>query len=135
MYLTYIVIYVGERNRVRDGQPALVFLLKDDVGRLLVDADAEAFQLSLDDSLVGQWLVDVQHDEDEMARLGHGDDLPSTTFAVFGALDDTWEIEHLDFGAIVHDLTGDRREGCELVGSGCDYLELWLSSAWYKLTF
>jgi len=111
-----VVVDMGQRYRARDVEAALVLLLEGDVGRALVDADAEPFQLSLDDALVRQGLVDVEHDEDQMARLGHGDDLTTTTAAVLGTLDDTGQIDDLEGCAVVDDLTGHTREGCELVG-------------------
>jgi hypothetical protein len=46
-----------------------------------------------------------------MARFCNRDDLSSTAFAIFGALDDTGEIENLDFSSVVNDLTGN---SCEL---------------------
>lgn len=86
---------VCQGDSAGDVEAALVLLLECDVGRLLVDADAEAFQFGLDHALVRQGLVDVQHDEDEMARLGDGDDLPTTTTAVLGSLNDTGQIDDL----------------------------------------
>lgn len=41
-------------------------------------------------------LQDVQHDEDETARAGHGDHLPTATLAVFSTLDDTRQIKELE---------------------------------------
>ena len=86
---TNVVINVSQRLGAGDVDPSLVLLPEHDVRRLPVDADAEALEFGLDHPFVRQGLVDVQHDEDEMAGLGHGDDLPATTFAVLGALDDT----------------------------------------------
>lgn len=74
---------------MRDIQTALVLLLERDIGRLLVDSDPEALEFGLDDALVCEGLVDVEDNEDEMAGLGHGNDLPASATAVFGALDDT----------------------------------------------
>ena len=102
----------------RDGDTTLVLLLEHNVGRLLIDANTKALQFVLDDSLVNQWLVHVKNDENEVASLGHRNNLSTTTLAVFGTLNNTWEIENLNLGAIVHHLTGDSCEGCELVSRG-----------------
>ena len=92
------MVDVGERDSAGDVEAALVLLLEGDVGGLLVDADAEALELRLDDALVGQGLVDVEDDEDEVARLGDGDDLATAAAAVLGAFDDTGEIDNLEGG-------------------------------------
>lgn len=93
--LDLVVVDVRQRDGAGDVEAALVLLLEGDVGGLLVDADAEALELRLDDALVGQRLVDVEDDEDEVARLGDGDDLATTAAAVLGALDNTGEIDDL----------------------------------------
>lgn len=97
--LDLVVVNVRERLGAGDVEAALVLLPKGNVGRLLVDADAEALELGLDDSLVRQRLVDVEHDEDEVARLGDGDDLTTSSAAVLGSLNDTGEIDDLQGGA------------------------------------
>lgn len=43
---------VSQWDRSGDGNAALVLLLEDDVGRLLVDPNSESLQLVLDDLLV-----------------------------------------------------------------------------------
>lgn len=96
--------------RRRNVDSALVFLLEDDVGRLLVYSDAKPFQLRFDDLLVGEGLVDVKHDEDQVALLGNGNHLPTPTLPVLCALDDSRKIQHLDLGAIVQNTTRDSRE-------------------------
>lgn len=80
---------MGQRDGVRDADATLVFLLEDNVWRILVDSDTKALELVLDDSLVSEGLVDVEDNEDKMARLGHRNDLATSTFAVLGSLDDT----------------------------------------------
>jgi hypothetical protein len=85
---------------------ALLLLLEHNVGWALVDADAEAFQFVLDNALVGKGLVDVQDDENQMARLRNSDDLSSTTLSVLGTLDNSGKIENLNLGTVVHDLAG-----------------------------
>ena len=39
---------------------------------------------------MAQRLESIEADEDEVARLGNGNNLPPTALAVLGALDDTW---------------------------------------------
>ena len=80
---------VGQRNGVRDANTTFVFLLEDNVWRIFVDSDTEAFKLILDDSFVSEGFVDVEDNEDKMAGLGNGNDLTTSTFAVLSSLDDT----------------------------------------------
>ncbi|MBE3049327.1 hypothetical protein IMZ48_43875 [Candidatus Bathyarchaeota archaeon] len=55
---------MGLGDGAGDVEAALFLLLEGDVGGRLVDADAEALELRLDDALVGEGLVDVEDDED-----------------------------------------------------------------------
>lgn len=80
---------MGQRDRVRDADATLVFLLEDNVWRILVDSDTETLELVLDDSFVSEGFVDVEDNENKMARLGNSNDLTTSTFAVLGSLDDT----------------------------------------------
>lgn len=88
-----------ERHSVCDVEATLVLLLEGDVGWLLVDSDAEPFQLGLDDPLVRERLVHVEHNEDEVTCLCHRDDLPSSATAVLGTFDDTRQVDDLQGGA------------------------------------
>lgn len=90
------MVDVRQRDGAGDVQAALVLLLEGDVGGLLVDADAEALELGLDDALVGQGLVDVQDNEDEVARFGDGDNLPTSATTVLGPFDNTREVDDLE---------------------------------------
>lgn len=60
-----------------------------DCRRLLVETDAETFQLVDDDFEIVEGFQDVEHDKDEVACPGDGDDLSTSTFTIFGSLDDT----------------------------------------------
>lgn len=115
---THVTVNMSQGLGARDGNTTLILLLEDDVGRLLVDTDSEALQFILDDSLVNQWLVHVQNDENKVACFGHRNNLSTTTLAIFGTLNNTRKIENLNLGTVVHNLTGDSCEGCELVGRG-----------------
>jgi hypothetical protein len=81
-------LQIGQGDRVGYRDAALLALLDEDVGRLLVEPDAKALELALDDLLVFEGLEDVQHYEEEIAGPGHRDDLTTTTFAVLGAFND-----------------------------------------------
>jgi len=59
MRQAYVVIDVSQGHRVCDVYSTLVLLLEMDVRRLLVDANAEAFQFSLDNALVCERLVHI----------------------------------------------------------------------------
>ena len=119
MLSSYIVVNVSQRLGAGDGNTTLVLLLEQNVGGLLIDSNTEALQFVLDDSLINQRLVHVKDNENEVASLGHSNDLTTTTLSVFGTLNNTRKIENLDLSTVVHHLTGDSREGCELVGRGC----------------
>lgn len=58
---------------------ALLLLTEADGGRLLVEPDAEALQLLLNQLLVRHRLQAVQHDKDEVARARCADDLREAT--------------------------------------------------------
>ena len=112
---TYVVVNMRQGHRVGNRESSLVLFLEDDVWRLLVDSNPESFKLGFDDSLVCEGLVDIQDDEYQMAGLGNRNDLATTAFAVLCALNDTWQIQHLDVGAIVLNLARHGRKGRELV--------------------
>ena len=80
---------MGQRDGVCDADATFIFLLEDNVWRILVDADPEAFQFVFDDSFVSKGFVDVKNNEDEMARLSNSNDLTTSTFPILGSLNDT----------------------------------------------
>lgn len=80
---------MGQRDGVCDADATFVFLLENNVWRILVDSDTEALELVLDDSFVSEGFVDVEDNEDKMARLSNSDDLTTSTFAILGSLDNT----------------------------------------------
>lgn len=105
------MIDIIQGHCVSDVDTTGILLLENNVGRALVDADSEALQFRLDDALVGQRLVDIQDDENKVARLCDGDDLTTSSFAILGTLNDTRQVENLDLSAVVNNLSGN---GCEL---------------------
>lgn len=110
------MVNMGQRHCTRDIESALIFLLEDNIWRALIDPDAETFQLLLYDTLICKRLVDIQDNEYQVAGFCDRNDLTATAFAIFGALDDTREVKHLDLSTIVYDLAGNCCEGCELIG-------------------
>lgn len=116
----YLVRDVAQRNSASDGDTTLVLLLEVDVGGRLVDTNTEALQFVFDDTLVNQRLVDIENDEDQVTGLGHSNDLATTTLTVLRTLNNTGKIENLNFGTVVHNLSGHCREGRELVCSSCE---------------
>lgn len=80
---------MGQRDGVCDADATFVLLLEDNVWRILVDSDTEALELIFDYSFVSEGFIDVEDNEDKMARLGNSNDLTTSTFAVLGSLDDT----------------------------------------------
>lgn len=76
-------------NSACDRNSSFVLLLEHNVRGLFVNSDAEALQFSLDDLFIGHRFVDIQHNENQMARLGDSDDLSTTTLAILGTLNNT----------------------------------------------
>lgn len=107
MQETYFMTDMAQWDCVGDGNAPFVFLLEDNIRRILVDSNAKTFKLILDDSFVSEWLVDIEDDEDQMARLGYSDNLATSTFAILGPLDNSGQIEHLNRSAINLNLTRD----------------------------
>lgn len=110
---------VAQRNSASDGNTTLVLLLEVDVGRGLVDTDTEALQFVFDNTLVDQRLVDIENDKDQVTGLGHSNNLATTTLTILRTLNNTGKIENLNFGTVVHNLSGHCRKGRELVCSSC----------------
>ena len=108
---------MGEWDSVGDGNSALVLFLEDNVRWLFVDSNTKALELILDDSLVSQGLVHIQDDENEMTSLGNSNNLATSTLAIFGSLNYSRQIEHLDCGSIVLDLTRYGSQSSEFVCS------------------
>ena len=80
---------MGQRDGVCDADATFVFLLEDNIWRILVDADPEAFEFVLDDSFVSEGFVDVKDNEDKMARLSNSNDLTTPAFSILRSLNDT----------------------------------------------
>ncbi|KAH3681092.1 hypothetical protein WICPIJ_007952 [Wickerhamomyces pijperi] len=113
-----VLVDVCQWDGVCDGQTTFLLLLDHDVWRGFVDSDPEPVQFLLDDLLVGQRFVDVQHDEDQVTGSGNGDDLLTSPSAVLGPLNDPRQIQHLDLGTFVTDHTRNSGQSCEFISSG-----------------
>ena len=112
-----VIRHLGQLDAVAlgNGDTATVLPLQLDGGLFLVETDAEAFKLTLNDSLVSHGLLAVKHDQNESAGASHTNDLFTTTFTVLGTFDNTWQIEQLDLGATIVVHTRDTCQGCKLV--------------------
>lgn len=105
-------------HRRRERDTTLVPLLEHNVGRLLVQSNAKAFQLVFDETFVGDGFESVEHDHDEITRLGGADNRSTPTLAVLGAFDDTRKIEQLNARALVSNETRHGSDCGELVLGG-----------------
>lgn len=113
------MVDMGQRHSIGDTDAAFILFLEDDIWWLFIDTNTEAFKLIFDNSLLRQRLVDIKNDEYEMAGFGNGDHLSTSTFAVFGSLNDAGKVEHLNCSAIVLDLTRNCSQSRKLVSSNC----------------
>lgn len=113
--LDQIRVQLGLRHHAVEVDAALVLPLVVDVRGFLVQPDAEALQLVLQQLLVTQWLQAIQHHKNEVTGSRHCYHLPTTTLAILGTLNDSGQIQQLDLGALVFNAAGHRRERGELV--------------------
>ncbi len=86
------MVNMGQGNGAGNVDASIVIFLEDDIRRLLIDANTESLEFSLDDALIRQGFVDIKNDENEMTGFRNGDDLAASTFSVFGPLNDTGKI-------------------------------------------
>jgi len=123
-----IMVDMGQRHSIGDTDAAFILFLEDDIWWFFVYTNTEAFKLILDNPLLRQRLIDVKNDEYEMAGLGNGNDLSTSTFAVFGSLNDAGKVEHLNCGAIVLDLPRNCSQCRKFICSNCDTSKLSIPS-------
>jgi hypothetical protein len=74
-----------------------------DIGRLFIETNAKAFELTLNNLLVLQRLQDVQHNKDKATGSGYSNYLPTTTFTILGTFNNTRQIQQLKY------LNGEKR--------------------------
>lgn len=84
-----------QRDGTRNIKAALILFLDRDVWRLLVDSNTETLQFILDYPLIREWLVDIKNNEDQMACLGDGDNLSTSTSTVLCTLNNTRQVNNL----------------------------------------
>jgi hypothetical protein len=70
---------MGQGHSIGHIDSALVLLLERDVWGFLVESDAETFQFGFYYSLVGEWFVDVEDNENEITRPCDSYDLTTST--------------------------------------------------------
>lgn len=94
---------LGQRHCVTDGNlpsalstfpnfvthPSGLLPLHSNRRRLLVEPNAETLQFVGENSEIVQGFEHIEDNEDQVARSSDGDDLTTTTFAVFGSFDNT----------------------------------------------
>lgn len=78
--------------------------------RLAVQTNAHSFKLGFEERPLFGPLGGIQHHEDHVARFGCRDDLSTSAFSFRGPLDDTGQIEELNFGTAIFQ---DTRNGCQ----------------------
>ena len=108
--LDRLLVQVAQRDARADVESSPLLLAESDVGRFLVEPNAESLQLFLDFSLVRQGLEAVQHDQDQIASSGSADNLSTASLSVLGSFDDARQIQQLDFRSFVLDDAGNTRE-------------------------
>ena len=93
------------------------FLRRDrDVGLLLVQPDAHLLELHVQFGFLRFSFLAIEDHEYQIRRLSNRNDLPTTTLAIGGPLNNTRQIEQLHFGIVDHQVAGDAGERRELVG-------------------
>jgi hypothetical protein len=122
--MTDIMVDMGQRHSIGDTDTAFILFLEDDIWWLFIDTNTEAFKLILDDPLLRQRLIDIENDEYEMACFGNGDNLSTSAFAVFGSLNDSGKVEHLNCSAIILDLTRNCSQSRKFISSNCSTSQL-----------
>ena len=90
--------------RLRDIHTTAIFPLKIDVRLLLVEADAEALELTFDNPFVCHRLLAIEHDKNTGAGTRHTDDLLTTTLTILSSFNNTGQIKqlHLRPSIIIH---------------------------------
>jgi len=112
-----IFVHVGLSHGARHSDTTLLLLLESDVRGLLVQTDAETFELLLDEPLVGDGLQGVENDENEIACTGNSNNRTTTTLTILSTFNDTGKIDQLNPSTLVVDDTGHGCKSSELVGS------------------
>jgi len=75
-----------------DCHSTFVFFLQNDVGLISIKPNAETFEFPLDDALVRQRLLGIEHDQDQGTSPGDTNYLTTATLTIFRALNNTRQI-------------------------------------------
>jgi len=94
-----------------------ILLLESNLRQGPVKSDAEAFKFPLNNTLIGHGLLTIKHDQNERAGSANTDNLLTTTFTIFGTLNDTWQIKQLNLSASVVVHTWNTSQRCKLIVS------------------
>lgn len=107
-----------ETHGLGDDDTTGVLFAEDHIGLGLVETDTDGLEFPFEKCTMRVGLGGVQHDDDHVGGLGHGDDLSTSTLAFGSAFNDTRQIEDLDLGTFVLEDTRLACEGGEFV-RGC----------------
>ncbi len=99
------MINMRQWNRISYANAAFVFLFEYDIWGVFVDPDSETLKFILNNPFLRERFIDIEDDEYEMTGFCNGYDLTTSTFAVFGPLNNTRKIKHLNSSPIVLNLT------------------------------
>jgi len=114
--LDHLVVQVGTRLHARDDDPALLFDLEDDVWGGFVQANPEALELVFDYPLVLNGPSRVEDDADEIARSSDCNYLLAAPLSILSSLNDSRQIQELDFGSFVEQIAWNASQSGKLVG-------------------
>src|SRR2546428_333556 len=109
----HLRVELRQFDRRIHGETAAVRLRQGDVRGPLVEADPREMQFVREDVDMG--LEHVNHQEDQVARAGHGQDLLPATAALRRAPDESGHVEHLDLRPAVLHEAGDHVQRGEVV--------------------
>src|SRR3989475_8277773 len=106
----HLRVELRELDRRIHGEPAAVRLRERYVRGSLVQADPREMQFVREDVDVG--LEHIDHQQEEIASPGDGQDLLAAPAAVRGAADESGHVEHLDLRpAVLHEAGNDVQRG------------------------
>ena len=96
--------------------------LDDNVGLFLVKSDSSNEELVSQLRLVLASFLRVEHHDDEVCGLSHCNDLATTTLALSGAFNNSWQIKQLQLRSVDEQLAWNAGQSCELVSCNCTVL-------------
>mmetsp|Transcript_18949 Transcript_18949/g.48841 ORF Transcript_18949/g.48841 Transcript_18949/m.48841 type:complete len:249 (+) Transcript_18949:407-1153(+) len=113
-------VLLGDRRRLArevDRDAARCLPLVVDVGRALIQSQPAVFELAFEQHALVLRVArrGIEDHEHHVRRLSDGDDLAPAALALRRALDDPWQVEHLDAAPLVVEDARDARERREFV--------------------